>query len=168
MFSSDLIARAEALLVACRAQNLRIAAAESCTGGLLCGLLTEIPGSSNTVDRGFITYSDVAKIELLGVGAPVIARHGAVSAAVALAMAEGVLKHAPVDLAVAITGIAGPDGGSQQKPVGLVYIAVERRSRPANIQRFTFGAISRREIREHAVGEALTLLFEAVRDQPLQ
>src|SRR6185312_13447885 len=113
----DLNVEAEAVLRLCRAAKLRLATAESCTGGLVAASLTAIAGSSDVVERGFVTYSNEAKTELLGVPAPLIAAHGAVSAEVALAMAEGALAHAPVDLAVSITGIAGPGGATPGKPV---------------------------------------------------
>src|SRR5579863_4624644 len=106
---------AKHLLAVCRARGLRVATAESCTGGLIAGALTEIAGSSDVVERGFVTYSNAAKAELLGVLPALIARHGAVSEEVAAAMAEGALAHAPVDLAVSVTGIAGPGGGSPDK-----------------------------------------------------
>lgn len=161
MFSDDLISAAEALLGVCRAKGLRVATAESCTGGLVAGVLTEIAGASDVFERGLVTYSDAAKIELLGVAHGVITRHGAVSAAVAVAMAEGALAHSAADLAVGVTGIAGPSGGSAQKPVGLVYIAVARKGMDAVAQRFQFPATSRSEVRLASVAEALRLLDEA-------
>jgi nicotinamide-nucleotide amidase len=161
MFPPDLIASAEALLARCRTQGLKLATAESCTGGLVAGLLTEIPGSSDVVDRGFVTYSDAAKHDMLGVPEPVIARHGAVSAAVAVAMVEGALKHSRADIAVAVTGIAGPGGGTDQKPVGLVYIAVERRGGTAQAQRCNFQEPNRSGVRIASVREAMRLLTEA-------
>src|SRR5690349_19091539 len=118
MFSAALLARAEKLLVDARAKGFKIATAESCTGGLVAGLLTEIPGSSDVVERGFVTYSNEAKAELLGVPHPTLEAHGAVSEQTARAMAQGALKHSRADLAVAVTGIAGPGGGSADKPVG--------------------------------------------------
>jgi nicotinamide-nucleotide amidase len=162
MFTPDLIESAEALLNACRRRHLKIATAESCTGGLVAAALTEIPGSSAVFERGFITYSDEAKIQMLGVPAAVVVRHGAVSAAVAVAMVEGALAHAPADVAVAITGIAGPDGGTIQKPVGLVYIAAHRKGGDAVAHRFNFTSRTREGIRREAVGEALRLGLEAV------
>lgn len=162
MFSSDLIETATALLASLRAEGLKLAAAESCTGGLIAGLLTEIPGSSDVLERGFVTYSDAAKIEMLGVPAAVIDRHGAVSAAVALAMAEGALKHSRADVAVSVTGIAGPGGGTEAKPVGLVYLAAERRGRPGVAHRCSFGDIGRDRVRLESVREALKLIPQAV------
>ena len=157
MFSSALLARAEKLLADARAKGLKIATAESCTGGLIAGLLTEIPGSSDVVERGFVTYSNEAKHELLGVAGELMARHGAVSAEVARAMALGALKHSHADLAVAVTGIAGPDGGTKDKPVGLVFIAVVRRDHVV-ARECRFGDIGRREVRIRSVEAALELL----------
>src|SRR5215471_16453448 len=119
MIEPELIAQAQALLALCRTRKLKIATAESCTGGLIAGTLTEIAGSSDVVDRGFVTYSNAAKTQMLGVPADLIARHGAVSEEVARAMAEGALERAGAELAVAVTGVAGPGGGSAAKPVGL-------------------------------------------------
>jgi nicotinamide-nucleotide amidase len=162
MFPADLIQSAEALLSACRSREMRLATAESCTGGLIAAVLTEIPGSSDVVERGFVTYSNDAKIDMLGVTAAVIERHGAVSAAVALAMVEGALKHSRANLAVAVTGVAGPGGGTVQKPVGLVYLAVEQKGKPAVAQRFNFADMSRQDVRMSSVREALRLLSEAI------
>ncbi|HEY1877874.1 MAG TPA: CinA family protein, partial [Rhizomicrobium sp.] len=120
MFSATLLSDAEKLLADARARGLRIATAESCTGGLVAGLLTEIAGSSDVAERGFVTYSNEAKTEMLGVDSELIRQHGAVSPEVARAMALGALKHAHAEIAVAVTGIAGPAGGTRQKPVGLV------------------------------------------------
>lgn len=164
MFSTELIASANTLIDDMRAKTLRLVTAESCTGGLLSGLLTEIPGSSDVLDRGFVTYSDLAKIEALGVPRPVLEKHGAVSAAVALAMAEGALNHAHADIAVAVTGIAGPGGGTPQKPVGLVYIAAAKRDGAPRAQRFMFGDVGRREIRLATLGEALSLVDQILKD----
>jgi nicotinamide-nucleotide amidase len=126
MFSADLLARAEKLLAEARAKGLKVATAESCTGGLVAGLLTEIPGSSDVVERGFVTYSNEAKEELLGVPREILKAHGAVSAETARAMVQGALKQSRADLAVAVTGIAGPGGGTADKPVGLVHFAAAR------------------------------------------
>ncbi|GAB0115698.1 CinA family protein [Acidisoma sp. C75] len=124
MFPEDLLAAAESLLTAARAQGRRITTAESCTGGLIAGLLTAIPGSSDIVDSGAVTYSNAAKTRMLGVPAAMIAAHGAVSEAVARAMAEGARAASGADLAIAVTGIAGPGGGSAEKPVGLVWFGL--------------------------------------------
>jgi nicotinamide-nucleotide amidase len=127
MVDDDLIRAAKRLLEACRAaSNATIATAESCTGGLISATLTAVPGSSQWFERGFVTYSNTSKTDLLGVPAPLIARLGAVSEEVALAMAQGILDRAPVSAGVAVTGIAGPDGGTKDKPVGLVHIAASR------------------------------------------
>lgn len=128
MFSQDLITTAEGLLALYRSRGLRIATAESCTGGLVAACLTEVAGSSDVVDRGFVTYSNEAKAELLGVPTDLLRDHGAVSAPVAEAMARGALRHSLADVAVSITGIAGPGGGSAEKPVGLVFIGTCRRT----------------------------------------
>src|SRR5579863_1131576 len=123
MFPPDLLTRAAELIARYRAAELMAATAESCTGGLIAALLTEIPGSSNMLERGFVVYSNAAKQELLGVPAATLAAFGAVSRETAEAMAQGALAHSSADVAVAITGIAGPDGGSPDKPVGLVHFA---------------------------------------------
>ena len=162
MFSAALREQAEQLLAAARAQELRIATAESCTGGLVAGLLTEIPGSSDVVERGFVTYSDAAKSDLLDVPAALIRRYGAVSEPVARAMAEGALKNSRAQLAVAVTGIAGPGGGSAEKPVGLVYVAALKQNGTPAIKEFRFGDIGRGEIRSRTIAEALILLRSLV------
>ena len=118
MFDPETLARAEAVLAACRARGWRVATAESCTGGLVTAALTAIPGSSDVVERGFVTYSNKAKMELLGVSAETIAAYGAISAETAAAMAQGAVARARVDLAVSVTGVAGPAGGTADKPVG--------------------------------------------------
>jgi nicotinamide-nucleotide amidase len=122
VFDPEALALAERVLALCRARNWHVATAESCTGGLVAAALTAIAGSSDVVERGFVAYSNEAKMELLGVTADTIATHGAVSAQTAAAMARGAVARAPVDLAVSITGVAGPRGGTPQKPVGLVYL----------------------------------------------
>jgi nicotinamide-nucleotide amidase len=157
--ADDLAPLASAVLDLCRAARIKLATAESCTGGLVAGTLTDIAGSSDVVERGFVTYSNEAKMELLGVPQALIADHGAVSPHVARAMAEGALAHAPVDLAVSITGIAGPGGGSERKPVGLVYFGLARRGREPRIERHVFPG-DRAAIRRAAVECALELLRE--------
>jgi nicotinamide-nucleotide amidase len=127
IFPAEMIAAAETLLAEMRSAGLRIATAESCTGGLVAGLLTEIAGSSDVVERGFVTYSNEAKSECLGVPAELILAHGAVSAEVAQAMAEGALAASRADVAVAVTGVAGPGGGTPEKPVGLVHLCAAGR-----------------------------------------
>ena len=124
MSDPALAAMADEVLTACRARGLKVATAESCTGGMVAAALTDIAGSSDVVERGFVTYSNAAKMELLGVPAQMILVHGAVSPEVAEAMVQGALAHAPVDIAVSITGIAGPGGATPTKPVGLAYVAV--------------------------------------------
>ena len=158
MDPGSLSADARALLARCKAQRLTIATAESCTGGLIAAALTAIPGSSAVVDRGFVTYSNEAKTEMLGVPADLIARRGAVSAEVARAMAEGALKHSKADLTVAVTGIAGPDGGTAEKPVGLVHIAAARRGGARLHEEMLYGDIGRDNVRFETVASALALL----------
>jgi nicotinamide-nucleotide amidase len=153
----SLIADAETLLAAYRAAGLKIATAESCTGGLVAGCLTAIAGSSDVVERGFVTYSNEAKTELVGVPADLIARHGAVSAQVVVAMAEGTLKHSRADVSVAVTGIAGPGGATPGKPVGLVYICSARQGREPVVERHQFHG-DRHAVRAASVEVALTLL----------
>ena len=156
-FSPALLDRAAVLLKRYEHVRLRIATAESCTGGLMAALLTEIPGSSAVVERSFITYSNEAKTEMLGVAADLIAREGAVSEAVARAMAEGALRHSRADVAVAVTGIAGPAGATATKPVGLVHFAVARQRDTTSLER-RYGNVGRSIVREKAVEDALTLL----------
>ncbi|MFL5238805.1 MAG: CinA family protein [Rhizomicrobium sp.] len=158
MFAPHLLALAKSVLLAVRAKSLRIVTAESCTGGLIAALLTEIPGSSDVVDRGFVVYSDQAKSEMLGVPPDLISEHGAVSEAVARAMAQGALALSDAQLAVAVTGIAGPDGGSDSKPVGLVHIAAARDDGALLHEEHRFGEISRHDIRMRSVEAALELL----------
>ncbi len=146
------------LALALEHRGLLLATAESCTGGLIAAACTERPGSSVWFERGFVTYSNEAKTELLNVPAELIARKGAVSMEVALAMAEGALKHAPVDLVVAVTGVAGPGGGSETKPVGLVHIAAARRGGARLHEECRFGDIGRDAVREATVRKALELL----------
>jgi nicotinamide-nucleotide amidase len=163
MFAPALIDRAAALLELCRERGLKLATAESCTGGLVAGLLTEIPGSSTVVERGFVVYSNLAKQEMLGAPESTLAEWGAVSAATAQAMATGALAHSAADLVVAVTGIAGPDGGTPTKPVGLVHFASARRGgEPQGLER-RFGPLSRGAIRLAAVETALEMLEAAAR-----
>jgi nicotinamide-nucleotide amidase len=162
MFSAALLARAEKLLADARGKSLKIAAAESCTGGLIAGLLTEIAGSSDVFERGFVTYSNQAKDEMLGVPGAMIRQHGAVSEAVARAMAEGAIRNSVAQLAVAVTGIAGPGGGSDDKPVGLVHIAAARAGEQTLHRECRFGDIGRGAVRLATVEAALKLLSELV------
>ncbi len=153
-----LLNRAAAVLAACEADGVKVATAESCTGGMVAAALTAIAGSSSVVDRGFVTYSNEAKTEMLGVPAELIATHGAVSEPVARAMAEGALAHARADLAVAVTGIAGPGGGSADKPVGLVHFARAERGGPT-LHRVEVFAGDRAQVRLAAAMLALDLLL---------
>ena len=161
MFPPDLIAQAEAILADFRKRGLKLATAESCTGGLVAGVLTEIAGSSGVVERGFVTYSNAAKHELLGVPDEMLAAHGAVSEPVARAMAEGPLAHSSADVAVAVTGVAGPDGGTAAKPVGLVHFAAARRGGEILHRECRFGDIGRSQVRLTSVREALQLVLRA-------
>jgi nicotinamide-nucleotide amidase len=154
----DLIAQAAALLEAARANGDVITTAESCTGGLISAALSAVPGASDVFDRGFITYSNVAKSEMLGVPYWLIEKHGAVSEDVARAMAGGALTHSNASMAVAVTGIAGPSGGTPDKPVGLVHFAAGRPDGPMHHERVLFGDLSRAEIRRRSVERALSLL----------
>ncbi|MCG8361550.1 MAG: nicotinamide-nucleotide amidohydrolase family protein [Kiloniellales bacterium] len=156
-----MIERAEALLEAYRQARLTIVTAESCTGGLIAGSLTEVAGSSDVVERGFVTYSNEAKSEALGVPAALIAAHGAVSAEVAEAMALGALGHAHADVAVSATGIAGPGGATESKPVGLVYLGVCRKGQAAASERHVFKG-DRTAVRLASVEAALDLLRRQV------
>jgi nicotinamide-nucleotide amidase len=149
---------ARRVLDLCRARGLHIATAESCTGGLVAAALTDIAGSSDVVDCGLVTYSNEAKHKLLGVPAATLQRHGAVSRETAAAMAKGALKNSQADIAVAITGIAGPGGGSKRKPVGLVYFAAANRDGRHLARRRRFGKIGRAKVRSRSVAEALALL----------
>jgi nicotinamide-nucleotide amidase len=158
MFPQALQDQAEKLLAAARDKNLHIATAESCTGGLIASLLTAIPGSSDVFERGFVTYSNQAKEDMLGVPGALIRQHGAVSEAVARAMAEGAIRVSAAPLAIAVTGIAGPGGGSDEKPVGLVYIAASRAGEATPVRECRFGDVGRDAVRLASVGAALELL----------
>ena len=161
LISHDALTRAATLLDACRTSGLMVATAESCTGGLIAAALTAIAGSSDVVERGFVTYSNEAKTEMLGVPAALIAQHGAVSAEIARAMAEGALAHSRADIAVSVTGVAGPGGGSEAKPVGLVWFGLARRGAPTRTERRVFPG-DRTAIRAAAVDTALALIGEAL------
>jgi len=156
--SEDLRAAATAVLDVCRARGLKIVTAESCTGGLVAGALTDIAGSSAVLDRGFVTYSNNAKHEVLGVPVATIEQHGAVSRETAEAMARGALACAGVDLAIAITGIAGPGGGSKDKPVGLVHFAAVARKGTLVHQEKRYGDLGRSAVRRASVLQALAML----------
>src|SRR5215475_3988821 len=162
MFADALLEEARDLLEKARAKRLHIVTAESCTGGLIAGLLTEIPGSSDVVERGFVTYSNEAKEELLDVSPSLLETHGAVSEPVARAMAQGALKHARAERSIAVTGIAGPGGGTPSKPVGLVYIAVARPEGDVMVREYRFGDIGRDKVRLATVEKALGLLRDSL------
>jgi len=146
----------------CTRRQLKIVTAESCTGGLVAAMLTEVAGSSAVVDRGLVTYSNAAKTDLLGVPAAMIERDGAVSESVARAMAEGALARSAADLAVAVTGIAGPGGGTAEKPVGLVHFAAVRRGGETRHARHVFSDLGRSAIRLAAVREAMIMLRDLI------
>ncbi len=156
----------EKLLEECRSKGHRLASAESCTGGLIAAALTEIAGASDVFDRGFVTYSNQAKSEMLGVPKDLIAQEGAVSEFVARHMAEGALNHSDADIAVAVTGIAGPDGGSDDKPIGLVHIAVARAGQATRHERCLFKPKSRKNIRRKTVIHALKMIGDEI-SQPI-
>jgi nicotinamide-nucleotide amidase len=161
---SPLLPAATELIALCTSRGLKIATAESCTGGLIAAVLTEISGSSAVVDRGFVTYSNAAKTDLLGVPATLLddPNIGAVSEQTARAMAEGALKRSDAHLIVAVTGIAGPSGGRPEKPVGLVHFAAVRRGGQIHHREQRFGNIGRSEIRLATVREALAMLHSLI------
>ena len=160
-FSKESLEVSSALIAAAKTGGLRLATAESCTGGLIAGALTEVPGSSDAFERGFVTYSNEAKHELLGVPEELLGQFGAVSEPVARAMAEGAAEASGADAAVSATGIAGPDGGTDTKPVGLVHIAAARRGHPTLHHAHIFPG-TREEVRAAAVETALRLLLKIV------
>jgi nicotinamide-nucleotide amidase len=159
---AELLARAEALVAAYAAAGRTVVTAESCTGGLVAGLLTAVPGSSAVLERGFVTYSNEAKAEAIGVPMDLIRRHGAVSEPVARAMAAGALTASRASVAVAITGIAGPGGGSAEKPVGLVHFGLGQRDGETRHLERRYGDLGRAGIRRAAVADALGLLEDAL------
>jgi nicotinamide-nucleotide amidase len=156
----DVEAKAGMLIAAFSKRNLMVATAESCTGGLIAGALTEIPGSSSVVDRGFVTYSNDAKIQMLGVHTATLEAHGAVSRQTAIEMVRGALSHSKADIAVAVTGIAGPGGGSDEKPVGLVHLAAASRNGTVHHREMRYGDIGRDAVRMATVRTALDMLEE--------
>lgn len=158
MLPEDIVARAADLLTHLRQRNLMVATAESCTGGLIAAALTEVAGSSAVVDRGFVTYSNDAKMRMIGVDARLIEEHGAVSREVAIAMAEGALAHSAAQVTVAVTGVAGPGGGTAAKPVGLVHIAAAREGAPTRHRECRFGDIGRGTVRKATVEAAFEML----------
>jgi len=157
MIPESLLDDAAALLDTCRARRVKLATAESCTGGLIAGVLTAIAGSSDVLERGFVPYSNEAKIQLLGVPAELINAVGAVSEPVAQRMAEGALQHSHADIAVAVTGVAGPGGGSAEKPVGLVWFALAQHGRPVASERRIFPG-DRTAVRVAIVEHAFALI----------
>ncbi|MCB1381863.1 MAG: nicotinamide-nucleotide amidohydrolase family protein [Notoacmeibacter sp.] len=160
--NSDTTALAAEVLDLARARGMMIATAESCTGGLIAGALTDIAGSSDVVDRGFITYSNEAKQDMLGVRADTLAAHGAVSAETAAEMASGALARSRASLAVSVTGIAGPGGGSAEKPVGLVWFGLAQAGKTAITQSQTFDGLDRAGVRAATVAHALHMLRGAL------
>jgi nicotinamide-nucleotide amidase len=161
LLAPALLEEAAALLDACRARRVLLATAESCTGGLIIAALTAIPGSSDVVDRGFVTYSNAAKTDLVGVPAVLIAEHGAVSEPVARAMAEGAVARSRAAIAISATGVAGPGGGTASKPVGLVWLGLARRRHPTVAEHHIFPG-DRTAIREAAVARAFGLIRAAL------
>jgi nicotinamide-nucleotide amidase len=156
----DIETKAGQLIAAFSKRGLMVATAESCTGGLITGILTEIPGSSSVVDRGFVTYSNDAKIQMLGVHTATLETHGAVSRQTAIEMVRGALSHSKADMAVAVTGVAGPGGGSDEKPVGLVHLAAASRNGTVHHREMRYGDIGRDAVRMATVRTALDMLEE--------
>ena len=162
MFEAEILTLAQSVLDACRARGWHVATAESCTGGLVAGALTAVAGSSDVVERGFVTYSNEAKSELLGVPPDIISAHGAVSAETAAAMAQGAVARSPVDLAISVTGVAGPGGATPTKPVGLVLFGLARRDGTCRTERRIFDG-DRSAVRQAALKVALSLLENEAR-----
>jgi nicotinamide-nucleotide amidase len=159
---TELAELADAFLKACKRRSILSATAESCTGGSIIALLTDIPGSSSMVDRGFVTYSNKAKMEMLGVRKATLDRHGAVSEETALEMAAGALEHSRASIALAVTGIAGPDGGSAEKPVGLVWFGIAVEGQAPRAEKRQFENRGRDYIRKQTIRTALELGIEAL------
>lgn len=167
MLDQETKTAAVALLDLCKEKKLKLATAESCTGGLLAAVLTDIPGSSTMVERGFVTYSNDAKQQMLGVPPMTIEKYGAVSKETAEAMVKGALAHAKVELAVSVTGIAGPTGAMPGKPIGLVHFAAGSRSGRLVHHDRKFGDLGRSEVRRRSVLQALAMLHElAEKEEP--
>lgn len=162
MATDDLRDRAKRLLAKAQAAGVSVATAESCTGGMIASVLTDIPGCSSVFERGFVTYSNEAKAEMLGVPTPWIDAHGAVSEPVAKAMAEGALTHSRAQLSVSVTGIAGPDGGSEGKPVGLVWFGVAKAGESARTVEKRFGDLGRDGVRLASATFAIELMDQAL------
>lgn len=161
MLPDAILQDAELLLAACRSKGIMLATAESCTGGLIAAALTAIAGSSDVVDRGFVTYSNEAKNQMIGVPMPLIETHGAVSEAVARAMAEGTLARSRAAIVVSVTGVAGPGGGSEEKPVGLVWFGLAQTAKPTHTERHVFPG-DRTAIRAATVGHAFKMIRSAL------
>jgi nicotinamide-nucleotide amidase len=158
LFPQDIVSTAEAIIRDFAAAGLMVSTAESCTGGLIAGALTEISGSSAVVDRGFVTYTNSAKVEMLGVQAETLLRFGAVSEETARQMAHGALFRSRAEIAVAVTGIAGPGGGSAEKPVGLVHLAAKSRAGAIIHRKMFYGDIGRSEVRLATIRTALEMV----------
>ena len=165
MFSDKIVELARNVISACKKHKLRLATAESCTGGLIAGCLTSVSGASDVVQFGLVTYTNQAKISLLGVSASVLSEHGAVSEIVSRSMANGAIKPGNADISVSVTGIAGPGGGSNEKPVGLVHISVARKHYKTLNERHLFDG-DREAIRLQTVTAALKLLLKQIETQP--
>ncbi|MDE1993583.1 MAG: CinA family protein [Rhizobiaceae bacterium] len=159
-FPDDILSLAQGIVTDFTARRLMVATAESCTGGLIAGALTEIPGSSAVVDRGYVTYTNIAKMEMLGVQEETLASFGAVSKETALQMVHGALFRSHADLAVAVTGVAGPGGGSAEKPVGLVHLAAKARTGGLIHREMQYGDIGRDKVRLATLKTALEMLIE--------
>ncbi|WP_077961417.1 CinA family protein [Ensifer adhaerens] len=160
MWPADIEVKAGEIIAQFTAHGLKVATAESCTGGLIAGALTEVSGSSAVVDRGFVTYSNEAKVAMLGVETTTLVAHGAVSRQTAIEMARGAVSHSAADFAVAVTGIAGPSGGSVEKPVGLVHLAAAGRNGAMLHREMRYGDIGRGKIRLATIRTALDLLTQ--------
>jgi nicotinamide-nucleotide amidase len=163
--NKKMIEAARALIALCKARKLKLATAESCTGGLLAATLTEIPGCSAVVDRGFVTYTNESKQQMLRVPARTLEKYGAVSRETAEAMAKGALTHSSADITVAVTGIAGPGGGSKQKPVGLVHFAATARNGTRIHHERRFGDLGRGKVRQQSVLQALAMLHDLAKNK---
>jgi nicotinamide-nucleotide amidase len=165
VFPADIEAEAQRIIETFASRRLMVATAESCTGGLIAGALTEIAGSSAVVDRGYVTYTNHAKVEMLGVKQATLDFHGAVSQETALQMVQGALFRSRADLAVAVTGIAGPGGGTAEKPVGLVHLAARSRAGAVLHREMRYGDLGRSEIRLATIRTAFEMLLEVAADR---
>jgi nicotinamide-nucleotide amidase len=165
VFPADIEAQARRIIETFASRRLMVATAESCTGGLIAGALTEVSGSSAVVDRGYVTYTNHAKVEMLGVKQATLDAHGAVSQETALQMVQGALFRSRADLAVAVTGIAGPGGGSAEKPVGLVHLAARSRAGAVLHREMRYGDLGRSEIRLATIRTAFEMLLEVAADR---